>query len=73
MLQNLVEAAANSFTLDALIESEFDLVKLLNYEIDLPTRIFFLGRLLLVAEATEKESCYAHFLLELSLLVCIHL
>eukprot|EP01041_Mallomonas_annulata_P002763 gene2763-5446_t len=67
-MSNLVEVAANCFTKEELLEKEQRVMKMLKFDVNLPTRDYFLDRLLLAAEATERESSFVHFLLELSLL-----
>ena len=68
-MADVADIAANSFTVDDLQEMEQRVVKMLNFNLNLPTRDYFGGRLLLAAEATEREKAFVGMLLELSLLV----
>jgi hypothetical protein len=69
----MVLVADNCFTADDLVEMELRVVKMLNFNLNLPTRDYFGGRLLLAAEATERETAFVGMLLELSLLVSCRL
>ena len=68
-IETMVLVADNCFTADDLLEMELRVVKMLNFNLNLPTRDYFGGRLLLAAEATDRETAFVGMLLELSLLV----
>ena len=68
-METMVAAADKCFSIEDLQDMERQVPKLLNFNLNLPTRDYFGGRLLLAAEATERETAFVYMLLELSLLV----
>ena len=71
-MSNLVEVAANCFTFENLVQMEAIILHKLNFNVNLPTRYYFLDRLLFAsADTTKREIACAYFLLELTLLVIL--
>ena len=70
VMANLVELAAQCFSCDDLLEMEQRVMKVLTFDLNLPTRVYFGERLCVLSEATDREKSLVNFFLELSLLVC---
>jgi len=68
LLADLVAWAAYCFTAEDLLEMEQRVAKLLSFDLNLPTIEYFASRLLLAADATEKESALVYMLIELALM-----
>ncbi len=67
-VDSLVYLSDYSFDSAALISMEYTVIKILDFDINIPTRYYFLNRYSMAAQLNPKELCFAQYVLELTLL-----